>query len=281
MLLPQAVHHGSGASAFIAADPAGLIIGAAAISPRLRALPMPGPKVAIHVIPPARGRGLGRDLSETCARIVLKYRAKVLYAWDMCEAGSPAIATWAKLGFDQAVSVQEGCMDVRRLFDYLKPLYDGILERGWIPRDARIVALHEADHRQIAALHAECLGGTIHDLLWVLRGDAPTQYDSALSPVIIVKEKVVAFSLLERTGPDSAFVHSTVVHPALRDGWANLWLKYYGASRCVDLGVQRVLHHSYDQHRDTRRLARATGATIRMLLEPYRILGEACSSAGG
>jgi len=278
MLLPAAVHHGSAVWALIAADQSGQIAGAAAISPRLRAHPMPGPRFAVHVIPPARGKGLGGELTQTGGRFAHSRGAQALYSWDLLEADSPAIAAWAKLGFDQSVRVEEGRADVKRVVDYLEPLYQSVVERRWIPGEARIIPLNQADPRQIARLHVDCLGGTIDDLLRLLRGDAPARYDPALSAAIIVDGRVVGFTLTERTGAASGFVHATVVHPALRKRWANLWLKYHVACRCMESGITTLLYHSYDQHSDTRRFNRVIGATIRTLLEPYRVLGAACSS---
>ena len=274
MLLPQAVHHGSKVATLVATDANGLIVGAAAISPRLRTLPLPGPRCALHVIPPARGKGLGRELADTAAHLARRLGGRALYAWDMHEADSRPIAMWARLGFTQTVCVQEARTEVARGLEYLKPIFQGVVERGYIPANARVVPLVQADPLQIARLHVDCLGGIYEEILAALHGETPLRYNAQLSPVVLVDGKVMAFNLCERTGADCGFVHATVVHPSLRDGWANLWLKYRGLCACVDLGVKTLLSHSYDQHRDTRRITRAFGATTRMLLEPYRILVE-------
>jgi hypothetical protein len=192
----------------------------------------------------------------------------------MHEANSPALAMWARLGFTQTVCVQEGRTEVARALEYLKPIYDGLVQRGKIPKNARTVSLRQADPRQIARLHVDCLGGIYEEILAVLHGDTPLQYDPQLSPVVLIDGNVMAFNLCERTGPDSMFCHATVVHPSLRNGWANVWLKYHGTRLCAELGLKTYWHHSYDHHRDTRRYNRATGATTRMLLEPYRVLVE-------
>jgi GNAT superfamily N-acetyltransferase len=274
MLLPQAVYHGSKVATVVVADEGGLIVGAAAISPRLRTLPLRGPRCALHVIPPARGKGLGRELADTAAHIARRLGARAMYAWDMHEAQSPAITMWSKLGFTKTVRVEEGCNDVARTVEYLATIYQGVLQRGWIPSNARIIPLSQADPRQIARLHVDHLGGIYDEILHTLHGNTPLKYDPRLSPVILVDEEVIAFTLCERIGPDSAFVHATAVHTSFRNGWANVWLKYNGVCGCLDLGVKALLYHTYDQHRDTRRVNRATGGTTRVLLEPYRILVE-------
>jgi GNAT superfamily N-acetyltransferase len=272
MLLPGMVHYGSGALALVAVDGGGLVIGAAAVLPRLRSTPVVGPRLAMHVIEPVRRKGLALRLIEQAAVQIWRAGARAIYASEPVPADSEAQRLWGKLGFDRGVEVVEGTNDIARALEYLQPIYEQCAQRGWIAQNARIAALNEADAAQVASLHVKYLGGSAEDVIRAIRGETLRPYEPELSPVLTVGGKVVAFTLAERISPETAFVHATVVDPSLRDGWANVWLKFWGATNAAKMGITTLLHHSYEQHRDTRRIIRRIGTSFRVLVEPYRVL---------
>jgi len=154
MLLPEAFHHGSGTRAFVAtADDDQKIIAAAAISPRLRSDPLSGPRVAIHVIPPFRRRGIGRRLLAACAHLAASEQAAALYAWKPLPPDSDDASAYAALGFKNSIRVEEGRADVELSYQYLKPFFDQIVQRQWIPSTAILVPLNPSHATAIARLH--------------------------------------------------------------------------------------------------------------------------------
>jgi GNAT superfamily N-acetyltransferase len=279
MLLPQAFQFGSRSRSIVAATEEGLIVGAAAISDRRRSEPLSGPRVALHVVPPYRQRGIGRQLVEVCVRLAADEGAAALYAWQPMVAGGEEAGAWRRLGFDRNVIVYEGRGDVNRGLEYLKPRYERAVEEGWIPSKARLEPLGAEHAEQIGRLHVTCLGGRLEDIIDQVRGERADRYHPELSPVLLVDEKVMGFSLARICSPGTALVDSTVVHPSLRLGWANLWLKYGGGCACVRLGVHTLIYYAYDHHGDTKKLSRQTGAILREMAEPYMIIREPGSSA--
>jgi GNAT superfamily N-acetyltransferase len=273
MLLPQAFFHGSGAQSLVATTEDGrLIIGAAAMSPRLRSHPLPGVSVAAHVVPPYRRRGLGRQLVNACRSLAMQRNASGLYAWQPLAEASEDASAYRRLGFDRTVAVQEGRADVEMGYKHLKPLYDQVMERQWIPAGARLVPYDQADAIEIAKLHVMHLGGQMQEILSRLRGQSPVRYHPRLSPVVLVDGHVMGFTLAQVLAGGMVLVDSTVVDPQLRGGWANLWLKFAGVSECRDMAIHTVVYYTYDNHSDTRKLSRQVGAVSRQLVEPYQVL---------
>ncbi|HMB96429.1 MAG TPA: GNAT family N-acetyltransferase, partial [Tepidisphaeraceae bacterium] len=161
MLLPSSVHFGSGCIVLIAeSSDDHRVIAAAALSARLRSLPMPGARVDLHVIPPWRRRGIARALIEQIIHIAPTFGAKAIFAFNPTPIGSEIEKSWRALGFVHANPVEVGVADLRRAENYLRPIYQQVVEHGWIPQQAKLIPLRKADHAQIAKLHAMYLGGT-------------------------------------------------------------------------------------------------------------------------
>lgn len=275
LLLPQAVHLDAPVRCWAACDGNGAVVGALAATLRMRGHPLTGPRVAVEIAPPWRSGGLAAGLVAAAAESARRQGAAALYAWEAVEMGSAQAAQWAQLGFDHGVGVEEASGEISSTaLAYVQRMYDGVVERGWIPADAQIVPLPAADPLQVAQLHAAYLGSTVPEVLRQLRGQTLVQYHPLLSPVLKIGPQVMGFTLAEVLPhhPSTARVHATVVHPALRNGWANLWLKQSGLRRCVELGITTLLEQSYAHHTDTRRLAKRWGTRLRHLIEPYRPL---------
>lgn len=253
----------------------GRIIAAAALSPRSRTHPEPGPRVAVHVIPPARGQGIGHALVDACASVAKSEGAGALYAWSPITHDAPEAHAWNRLGFDQSCHVLEARADLARALAYLTPYYDRVVADGWIPHNARLVPLNRADPAEVARLQVQHLGGQLDELVSRISGRVPPPYHPEMSPVILVDGRVKAFTLALPLPGGVALAESTVVDPSLRGGWANLWLKVAGASASLRLGLHTLLYYTYDRHTDTRKLGRQVGGSIRDLIEPYRMLSQA------
>jgi GNAT superfamily N-acetyltransferase len=276
LLLPHAVHFGSDCHLLVAQSNEQQIIAAAALSPRLRAEPTPGMRMAVHVIPPWRRRGIARALIDQLASIAHSAGAKAIYAWNAIPPGGEIETCWRALGFIHANPVEVGIADLQRAEVYLRPIYQQVIEHGWIPPEAKLIRLRQADHVQVAKLHAMYLGGTAQQVLARLSGPDPIDLD--ISPVLILNGMVKAFSLVRPRGK-TCHVEATVVDPSLRGGWANLLLKYEGLHWALAAGATHIIFETYGRHSDTRKLFRQVGGKRQSLIEPYRLLDEPFADA--
>jgi GNAT superfamily N-acetyltransferase len=276
MLLPDAVHFGSDCYLLLAQSNEQPIIAAAALSARIRSEPVPGMRIAVHVIPPWRRRGIARALIEQMVKIAHRSGAKAIYAWNPVQPESEMEKCWRGLGFIHANPVEVGIIDLRRLENYLRPIYQQVIEHGWIPPQAKLIPLRQADHSQVAKLHAMYLGGTAQQVLARLSGPDPIDLD--ISPVLILNGIVKAFSLGYLRGK-TCYVEAMVVDPSLRGGWANLLLKYEGLHWALAAGATQIVFETYQRHSDTRKLFRQVGGKRQSLIEPYCLLDEPSAHA--
>jgi hypothetical protein len=221
---------------------------------------------------------VGRGLLETCAAAARAEGAAALYAWGPVEKDGEAARSWASLGFDRACHVLEARADLADALEYLRPFFERVLEEKWIPPEARLLPLTRAEPAEVARLHVEQLGGEFETVVRRVRGDTPPPYHPDMSPVILMNGRVMAFTLALPLPGGVAMAESTVVHPSLRGGWANLWLKVAGARASLALGLRTLLYYTYDRHTDTRKLGRQVGGSTRELIEPYRLLSAAAST---
>jgi hypothetical protein len=73
---------------------------------------------------------------------------------------------------------------------------------------------------------------------------------------------------------DVGLVEVNVVHPMLRGGWANLWLKLEGTREARDEGYKAFLYETHEQHVDTVGLTRRLEGTVVPRVELYRIIAS-------
>lgn len=288
MLLPRATGAGQKSQLHVAVSgPDGRVVGAAALGLDSGldsgAAGVGGRRwvVDLRVIVPARGRGIGRALMERVVEQAGGHAIPALYAWEWVEPDGDAARAWAALGFSPCQRRLEFEGELARAHALFLPLYTRAREEGWIPPSARIVALADADHEAVARLHVQCLGGTRRLLLPLFRGSVADAYDPACSRVLLLDGRVMGFTL-GRIYPDGvcAEVDAAVVHPALRLGWANLFLKFEAATVLLARGVRKVRYSSFQQHTDTHRVSRQFGAQlIRTMVQMRRNLGPMGSAA--
>lgn len=278
LLLPEAIHHGSNADLVVATvgEPP-RVVGAAAVSVRLRWSPVPGPRVAVHVIGPMRRRGVARRLLSHVETAARRISAAAVYAWQPVEPGADAAQVWAGLGLDQCAVLQETRIDAARLEAYLTPFWEQMSARGWVPAEARLVplgALGPVEIEQVAAMHVAHLGGSRDYLLPRLRGQVLDRFHPNLSLALMMSERVMGLTLGRLLPGSTYFVDANVLDPSLRGGlstgWANVWLKLESARRCRENGTRTYQFHTHDQHSDTRKLARKVGGVTAELVHPYR-----------
>lgn len=265
MLLPRATGAGQRAQLWVAvAPPDERVVGAAALV--LEQGPADARRlwlVDLRVIVPARGRGVGRALMRRVVERAAGHGIAALHAWEWVEPESDGARAWAAFGFSACQRRLEYEADLALAHATLLPLYDRAREEGWIPASARIIPLGDADQEAVARLHVECLGGTRRLLMPLLRGAAADAYDPACSRVLLLDGRVVGFTLGRiHPGGACADVDANVIHPAVRLGWANLWLKFEAASVLLGRGVRTIRYSSFQQHTDTHRVSRQVGARL-------------------
>jgi hypothetical protein len=74
-------------------------------------------------------------------------------------------------------------------------------------------------------------------------------------------------------------IDANVVHPAVRLGWANLWLKFEAASVLLAGGFRTIRYSTLQQHTDTQRVSRQVRA--RLLKTMIRMRRDLDSSGPG
>lgn len=273
MLLPNAVHHNCGCEMAVAVEAkTGFAIGAVALSPLMRTKPHPGPRVALHVVPPWRRRGVGRQLLRWADRAAGRRGAQALYAWSSLEADSQLEKIWKYLGFNQSQSHPLTEVDAAKTVSHLQQIFDRIQRKRPIPELARIVPLGAVDPAQVIRLHLEYLGGNEALILDRLRGSAPERFDLHLSQTLLMNQQVQGLALVRRISANSIFIEGNVLHPTLRKGWANLWLKFESAKVCLAAGISTFVYETFAQHADSLKFSRRVDGFILPRIEPYRLI---------
>jgi hypothetical protein len=280
MLLPGATGPGQRSRLFAAvAGTPQRVVGAAAVGMDRRLETAGAWQIDLRVIVPFRRRGIGRALVEHVADLARAHRVAALHAWEWVEADSEAARAWAALGFSPAQRKLEYEADIAAASSTLPPSYRQVIADKWIPETARMVPLAGADYDAIARLHVEYLGGSRRLLLPLLDGSAPDCFHRKYSRVMLLDGRVVGFSL-GRIGADGVCeVDAHVLHPSVRMGWANLWLKMEAAERLLEDGIRTMRYFSLEQHGDTRRISRQAGC--RLLRTLVQMRRELRGSAGG
>jgi GNAT superfamily N-acetyltransferase len=286
MLLPRATGDGRRAALFVAAagSPA-RVVGAAALGLDPRRETHHGWQVDLRVIVPYRRRGIGRALLDHAAAQATAHGVGHLHAWDWVEPDSEPARAWAALGFSPARRKLEYEADIERASSTLVPLYRQVRESGYIPAGAAILPLGESDHDAVARLHAEYLGGSRRLLLPLLSGAAPDCYHPKYSRVMLLDGRVVGASLGRVHADGVCEVDAHVLHPSVRMGWANLWLKMEAAERLLEDGIRTMRYFTLEHHTDTQRISRQAGCRLlRTLVQMRRALpppAHAAPAGGG
>ena len=283
MLLPAATGDAQRARLYVAA--AGSpprVVGAAALGLDSRHHTHHGWQIDLRVIAPFRRRGIGRALAEHAVAQAAAHGVPCLHAWQWVEPESEPARAWAALGFSPARRKLEYEADIEQASSTLVPLYRQVRESGYIPATATIIPLGEADHDAVARLHAEYLGGSRRVLMPLLTGAAPDCYHPKYSRIILLDGRVVGASLGRILADGVCEVDAHVLHPSVRMGWANLWLKMEAAERLLEDGIRTMRYFTLEQHTDTQRISRQAGCRlIRSLVQMRREVAASADGARG
>lgn len=238
--------------------------------------------VDVRVIVPARGQGIGGALLRRVVEQAAAHGISELFTWEWVEPDGDAARAWARFGFSPFQRRMEFEADLAQAQATLLPLYERAREQDWFPPEARIVPLAEADLEAVARLHVQCLGGTRRMLMPPLRGATVDAYDPECSRVLLLDGRVVGFTL-GRVHPAESYadVDANVVHPSVRLGWANLWLKFEAASVLLARGIRSIRYATFQQHTDTHRVSRQVGARLlRTTVQLWRDLALTAADGG-
>jgi GNAT superfamily N-acetyltransferase len=260
MLLPKLRN---GAAYFVAMDDVSKrVVGAAGMTRSCRAEPIAGPGVALELIEPFRRRGIATALAtqlENAARS--RFAARALYAAHRVEQDSEEMKHGQWLGFRPLDAVEEHVLPIAMFETRLGPLFDRLRAKGRVPLDARIIPLYEANAGAVLQFHIDQLGGDRQELYRKLRGQGPGAFHPRYSRVLLIGDRVQGCVLAHRAGKHTARVDANIVDPALRGGWANVWLKLEAARRALLLGIREFTFTTFDHYTDTRSFTEKLGGT--------------------
>lgn len=237
------------------------VIGAAGMTQSCRPQPFPGPGILIEVIEPCRRHGVGRALLSGIKELARQaFHAEVLYAAHRVELGSEEMERWKWMHFVPIETVQEHSLPIEQFELRLGPVFERMRARGHIPAGAEIVPLYQANAAAVMQLHLDHMGGDRRELYEKLRGHGVGVFLPRHSRVLLVDGRVRGCVLGQRIDKDTVRVEANIIDPALRGGWANVWLKLE-AARNAPLGIKQFTFTSFDHYTDTRSFSGKLGGT--------------------
>jgi GNAT superfamily N-acetyltransferase len=258
MLLPETFTARNAPEALIARDSHGELIGAAVAGWEAVGDPAAFP-VSVHVVPAARGRGLGRRLIDALATLA-REEAPALQPWSVPREDSPEAAFCLATGFTVHHRILHFIGDTERMEAMLGVYREKLDRSGWIPAGARVVPLADAPPAEVANLVGREFHNNPAAMLARLNGTAGNPPDPRRSAVLLLDGVVVGVQLAS-IGADGLWaVEVNVVIPTLRRGWANLLLTHEGTRNSRLLGTGRFRFFCDDRVIDTVNLARRSGA---------------------
>ncbi|HEX6963205.1 MAG TPA: GNAT family N-acetyltransferase [Lacipirellula sp.] len=248
-----------------------LVVGAAALVTTPRLTPVAGYGALVHVIPPCRGKGIGRALLEPLQQAARELGGRALYAARRVDVGSDEMAGWRRLGFSICETVKEHELPLERFEPRLAPMLAWFRRHKSIPAEARIVPLFLADRQQVLQLHMAHLGGDRASLERRLAGQGEGAFHGRYSRVLLIGDRVIGCILAHGESPTAAVVDAVIVAPEYRGGWANVWLKLEATRGAQELGITHFRFATFDRYGDTRRFTeKFGGVTTRTSVLMYR-----------
>jgi len=258
MLLPETFSPGNAPEALVALGADGALAGAAAIGWEAVGDP-PAFPVAVHVLPAARLRGLGRALLDAVAALA-RDEAPALQPWTVLREDSAQAAFCLAAGFIVHHRILHFVGEAELMERMLTPYREKLDRSGWIPAGARVVPLREAPLAEVAHLVGREFHNNPGAMLARLHGRAGTPPDPQRSVVLLLDGAVVGVQLVSIAADGIPEVEANVVLPTLRRGWANLLLTQEGTRIGVLHGSRRFRFFCDDRVIDTVNLARRSGA---------------------
>jgi GNAT superfamily N-acetyltransferase len=249
------------AVSFVAVDRRhGLVVGAAAASRALRRQSPVGPGVDVHVIPPARRCGIGRNLLVHLAAAARSGGAAALYGARRVEVGGEEMRAWERLRFHRLRdrrAASPPARSARAAAHAPHPAHPpprahpaGGAHRPALPgRPAR--PSFNCTSTTSAATAPTCSGVSAG------RGDKPflPQY----SRVLMVGDQVRGCLLGHRKDAQTMVIDANIVDSSLRGGWANVWIKLEAALGVRHLKIRTLEFTTFDRYFDTRSFTEKLG----------------------
>jgi hypothetical protein len=237
---------------FVALDEGGRPLGAGSVRSGLE---QEGEFWGVHLqsLPGVGDDAVAPRLLDYARTYAAGHAATMLQTLRWLEQDSAEQARWASLGFSPHQFRYAHEIDASRGYERLGPLVQQVRDHGWIPDNARIISLEEADVQKVMELHLEHLGGSTKQLLPMLDGTAPHPYDRQASVALMCGEQMMGFTLGWFPDPTLCEVAANVLRPQVRLGWADMFLKYAAFERVTARGVKRFRFCTAEKHTDTRR----------------------------
>jgi GNAT superfamily N-acetyltransferase len=219
--------------------------------------------VDVHVIPPSRGRGVGRQLVGMIATQAVSQGVMALDAWVLPEETSERVHQIEKLGFQLYKKIFEYETSAAQALSAATGVYERLADRGRIPKSARLVSLKNVDESEVIAFHAAYLGGNAEGLLPRMGGGSVAPFEPHLSLVLLVDNRVMGVALGHlKPDPKIYEFDALVIHPTLRKGWASAWLRYEQTRRGVDLGCITARYMTFDPKLGARHSGKRTPSQL-------------------
>jgi GNAT superfamily N-acetyltransferase len=215
---------------------------------------------ALHVAAPWRRQGIGKQLVEVMARNADGWGAKALGSRAPVQRGSPEHQGWQWLGFADSTIMRSYTADIAAALTRHMELYDWCVASGRVPPGARTFRPAPEHAEAIARLNAQGLGGMAWHLLQGYRTAAGTPSD--VSMAVADGDRIVGFILTRAISDETLHVHSHVIAPAYRQGWAQAMLHHDFMRWVSGLGYRRFTFEAGEVHTVTRKTAKRIGATL-------------------
>jgi GNAT superfamily N-acetyltransferase len=246
------------------------VIGAAAATRAFRREPLAGPGVAVHVIEPCRGNGMGAALIAQLAAWAKAAGSSALYGAQRADLDSDEMRGWQSLGFVPCETVEYHSLALCQFEPKLAPIVDRLRARGRIPATAQIIPLYEADLPGVLQLHLDSMGGDRGALYRKLRGQGAGAFHPRYSRVLLVDREIKGCILAHRRDKETAVVDANIIEPSVRGTWANAWLKLEATRGALRLGIKNFEFTTFDHYNDTRNFTgKLGGITTRTCVLMY------------
>jgi len=234
------------------------VVGAAALWWRNDADP-PGFPLAIHVLPPERRRGIGRELLNRAIEIA-KDDAHGLWSQSPATDDGPGAAFLHACGFEARRREHHFEAAIDALLAVVGPLADRLRDKARVPEGVDIVPLSRAPLDEVGRLLARELGSAPPVVAERLRRRVDRPEETADRSRVAVRNGKVEGAILWRVEDEVAIVEARVIRPGLRGGGLNIILLEDGLVRGKAEGLERLRFHCEDTVRDTLSLARRCNA---------------------
>lgn len=242
---------------------AGIVVGAAALARQVRRSPLVGPGIAITVIEPYRRRGIARGLLSLLESAAAN-RFEALYGASRVDSASSACEAWKQLDFAEVETVAEHFLPLDQFEPRLAPLVDRFRRQGRIPDGAALIPLYRSKLDEVLRLHLDYMGGDRADLWRKLQGEGAGAFHPRYSRVLTIDGATRGCILAHRADRETAIVDANILDPAIRGGWANIWLKLEATRGALSLGIKQFKFTTFDHYGDTRSFTeKLGGATTR------------------